>query len=497
MSKFDFYDSEIFVDYYETLNIDSNASKEDIKQSYISLVKKYHPDHDGGSEALFRKVNEAYELLSKDENRKEYDAYYIKKNTDIFNKDDFIRFKHEHEYYIEDNKKDLSEDDIEKLYNDVILSIQQQNKLVTDNQIMKPEDMFNKIDDIQYERKNAENDESNNKLNNLLYEMNSNILPGENKYTVSDLFDFYKNKKYQNNTTNTQLINNNFMTLNEINDPNDMQFSFVNDNIHNLNNSFHSFYNEQHNIDKTDVEHFIKTIDTNEFSEWYLNKGVETKITKNDFETLLQNRRNIETEIDHQVEQNLVKHKAVMNLVDDGEKYVDNLNFFQDYNNPFEDDLYGAIEQNIDNLNNVNDIENISGEFDINNTDIDDILPELKSFIKKTNKSKHETKETNINNDDISNLINDRNNIDNLVFCNDVPKKHQNINVSNVIKRNSKSDNSSFNELHNIDMKKYEILSSTNSRFKDLTKANLNNKIQKNLNLNLEEDLGNINDFYE
>ena len=31
MSKLDFYDSEIFVDYYETLNIESDASKEDIK----------------------------------------------------------------------------------------------------------------------------------------------------------------------------------------------------------------------------------------------------------------------------------------------------------------------------------------------------------------------------------------------------------------------------------------------------------------------------------
>jgi curved DNA-binding protein CbpA len=509
MSKLDFYDSEIFVDYYETMDIDPSVSIEDIKQSYIELVKKHHPDQ-GGSEAMFRKVNEAYEILSNDGNRKEYDAYYIKKNTDAFNIDEFARLKNDHSEYVEDNKKDLSEEEIEKLYNDVILSIQQENKQVVDDELMTGEDMLDKIDDLQYERRNAEDEETNDKLHNLLDEMNNNRSQGHPMYTVSDLFEFYKYKNKNNsngNGNNQQLLNNNFMSLNEINNPNDMGFSFVDDGMNNLNSSFYSFYGEQHSNDKANVANFINTIDENEFSEWNLNKNEEEKVTENDFEKLLQQRRDVENEIDHTIEQNLEKHKTIMNLVDDGEQFADNLNFFQNYKNPFENDLYGAVEQNIDELNNnggdnsVNDINNINGTFKTGDIDVDNNLKEVKSFIKKTNKAKHEQKDTNIKENDIAKLINERKNIDSLIFDDKtddqtVPKKHKNLNITNVIKRKSKSEINAAKESHGIDMKKYEVTSGSNSKFKDLVKANANDKLEKNLGLNLEDNLGDIRDFY-
>ena len=61
--------------YYELLGVAKNASKEEIKKAFYKLAAKYHPDKKGGDEAKFKEVNEAYQVLSNDQKRKEYDTY--------------------------------------------------------------------------------------------------------------------------------------------------------------------------------------------------------------------------------------------------------------------------------------------------------------------------------------------------------------------------------------------------------------------------------------
>jgi len=65
-------------DYYKILGVPRNASKDQIKKSYRELARKYHPDlnpNDKSSEEKFKKIQEAYEVLSKDEKRKQYDMF--------------------------------------------------------------------------------------------------------------------------------------------------------------------------------------------------------------------------------------------------------------------------------------------------------------------------------------------------------------------------------------------------------------------------------------
>lgn len=62
-------------DYYNLLGVDKAASKDDIKKAFYKLASKYHPDKKGGDEAKFKEVNEAYQVLSDEKKRKEYDTY--------------------------------------------------------------------------------------------------------------------------------------------------------------------------------------------------------------------------------------------------------------------------------------------------------------------------------------------------------------------------------------------------------------------------------------
>jgi len=62
-------------DYYKTLGIDKNASKDEIKQAFRKLAHEYHPDKKGGNEAKFKEVNEAYSTLSDDTKRAQYDRF--------------------------------------------------------------------------------------------------------------------------------------------------------------------------------------------------------------------------------------------------------------------------------------------------------------------------------------------------------------------------------------------------------------------------------------
>lgn len=62
-------------DYYEILGISRSATKEEVKRAYRKLAHQYHPDKKGGDEKRFKEINEAYQILSNDEKRAQYDQF--------------------------------------------------------------------------------------------------------------------------------------------------------------------------------------------------------------------------------------------------------------------------------------------------------------------------------------------------------------------------------------------------------------------------------------
>ena len=67
-----------FIDYYKILEIDKDASTDDIKKAYRKLARKFHPDlnpNDKEAHKKFQQINEANEVLSDPAKRKKYDQY--------------------------------------------------------------------------------------------------------------------------------------------------------------------------------------------------------------------------------------------------------------------------------------------------------------------------------------------------------------------------------------------------------------------------------------
>jgi molecular chaperone DnaJ len=65
-------------DYYTLLGVDKNASTDEIKKAYRKQALRYHPDRNAGdkeAEENFKKVTEAYKVLSNAEKKIQYDKY--------------------------------------------------------------------------------------------------------------------------------------------------------------------------------------------------------------------------------------------------------------------------------------------------------------------------------------------------------------------------------------------------------------------------------------
>ena len=70
--------------YYDILNVQEDATLKDIKQSYHNLSRKYHPDKNNGDDTKFKKISEAYQVLSDTEERRKYDFQLKPMDTMMF-----------------------------------------------------------------------------------------------------------------------------------------------------------------------------------------------------------------------------------------------------------------------------------------------------------------------------------------------------------------------------------------------------------------------------
>src|SRR5690349_11288849 len=62
-------------DYYEILGVPKTASADEVKKAFRELAHQHHPDKQGGTDAKFKEINEAYQVLGNPDKRKQYDQF--------------------------------------------------------------------------------------------------------------------------------------------------------------------------------------------------------------------------------------------------------------------------------------------------------------------------------------------------------------------------------------------------------------------------------------
>lgn len=62
-------------DYYKILGVEKSASKDELKKAFHKLAHQHHPDKNAGNDTKFKEINEAYQTLSDDSKRAQYDRF--------------------------------------------------------------------------------------------------------------------------------------------------------------------------------------------------------------------------------------------------------------------------------------------------------------------------------------------------------------------------------------------------------------------------------------
>ncbi len=81
-------------DYYKILGVSKDATEEDIKKAYRKLALKYHPDrnpNNKSAEEKFKKISEAYAVLSDREKRNNYDTFGSDNFSQRYTQEDILR----------------------------------------------------------------------------------------------------------------------------------------------------------------------------------------------------------------------------------------------------------------------------------------------------------------------------------------------------------------------------------------------------------------------
>ena len=288
-----------FIDYYNILDIPTTASMKEIRNAYYRLVKIHHPDQ-GGSAKRFQSITEAYECLSNQEKRNEYDASLALNSNKESVELDILMFRNQHKQFVEENKVDLTQEEIDDIYNSNFSQIKTEK--FTDD------DITTNINNIKYERKNVDDEFENTDINlqiKTLIEENKNI-------DVNDLFNFMLDKGKNNNVTDIQAFDN-LDGINSFGSYFSNGCDYVNsDGNEQINNSFYTGINSFENSQIKPLRKY----DADEFNKWKDSKKEPEKINNDNLKDYMERRKKETEEID------VIIHDVFLNKVDETRQYL-------------------------------------------------------------------------------------------------------------------------------------------------------------------------------
>ena len=284
------YDNEKFIDYYNILDVDTEATVEEIKKKYIKLTKKFHPDQKTGNAEMFQMISRAYEVLSNKETRKDYDLYFLKKSYNELQEDNFFSMKDQFKEFltVNDNKKKMTNEEFNKIYDEVFKDRDDYIEKVLD-----VSDTTKRINDINFEREATEIETTNEQLKSILE--NNPLLE------IGQVLEYIKET---NINANTEIINNDFGTLDTIPGYFDTNYSSFLDDSENMPSSFYTML-DSNSISSKEL---VKNFNLENFNEWINNKKSASRLDSDDIDIFLAKRKEEEEKILDEVETTLVSN---------------------------------------------------------------------------------------------------------------------------------------------------------------------------------------------
>jgi len=178
-------------DYYKILEIERNASEDDIKKSYRKLALKYHPDRckDVGAEDKFKEISEAYSVLSSPDKKRSYDVMGNSEDFNFNGEDPFSVFNNIFQQHLSTfmNMKYENEINVDNIFNNLsggkmsspfsFGNVRIKVHTFSENDFKNPFDMMNNssnpFDIINNLSSNADDDEIEEDFYNNMYKKTS------------------------------------------------------------------------------------------------------------------------------------------------------------------------------------------------------------------------------------------------------------------------------------------------------------------------------------
>lgn len=314
---------ENFVDYYKVLNIDIEATSTEIKNSYLRLAKKHHPDHsnNGGNTNLFQLICNAYECLYNKEKRKEYDLIYLKRSFDELKDDNLVKFKGEFNEFVSTNIKPLSKNKIDEIFNEIFNDTEK----IVENKFSDKE-LEKRLVDISLERETQDIETKDESIKELLDK--------DKEIDLNDVFEYKKSKINEN----SNIINKEVGTVDLLYFNKYGSFELLKNN----DNNKEYISNIYSDLGEINYDTSGNKISYEDIKEWKNNKG--------DFHSERVNNKKLSTdEIEEYIR---IRKKEENNLLEDiGKNFVDNkkkreINSF--IKNEFNDEL--ELVERLDNI---------------------------------------------------------------------------------------------------------------------------------------------------
>ena len=314
------YDSEIFVDLYGILEVEMDSKSDEIKMAYIKMAKKNHPDQ-GGSSDKFQEITRAYEILYNKELRKEYDLYYLKKSMDEFKGDNYIRLRDDFKNFVSTTNKPISKEELDKLYADTFNEYREQYKEST----IDVEDLNDRINDVQIERKNMQIDTSDDTLANFISKHKDIV-------NINEVFEFLKYKNAQSFTNS--IINKEWGTLDSMPGYSNGYSSFMDENEY-YGSNLYSNVADMNSLGSTET---TNNLNIEDYMQWKTTKRSDTKLTNNDIDDYLKKREEEQNDINNQINKNLESSSKVKEI----EKFLKTKHLKENI-----DEYYNNLDNNV------------------------------------------------------------------------------------------------------------------------------------------------------